>query len=104
MRWFETGRSDMAFTFVLRYPDAQERSIQSDISLSVDRIVELRPPLLEADVVAEATRLYATGKTPTTATLTKYRVSAVSQEPRELVYGKLELITVIDLEAKDAKP
>lgn len=94
----------MAFTYVLRYPDASERTISSEVSLAADRVIEVRPPLEESDAVAEAERLYSSGKAPTTAGLIRYRVVATSQEPRELVYGKIESITVIDiaLEAIDA--
>lgn len=88
----------MAFTFLFRYPDGQERTLSCDCTLDVDRIVELRPPISERDAVAEAERLYATNATPTTSGLTRYRIKAKSQEPRELVYGKIEVISLFELE------
>lgn len=66
--------------------------------LDVDKVISLRPPLREDTALAEAERLYATHTSPDGATLVRYRVKEKYQEPQELVYGKVENVSVIELE------
>ncbi len=91
----------MAFTWVLRYPGGEERTVTTDLMLIKDKVLALRPPLSAADAVSEAQKLYATGQAPDGATLVRYRITDTVDEAQERVMDKIEMIKVAILEAHD---